>query len=38
MSDLINFFDYEPDLDYFAAHVLPLWNKPGYESKSRYHC
>jgi FMNH2-dependent dimethyl sulfone monooxygenase len=25
----VNFFDYEPDLDYFAAHVLPLMKQAG---------
>jgi FMNH2-dependent dimethyl sulfone monooxygenase len=25
----VNFFDYEPDLDYFAEHVLPLMKQAG---------
>jgi FMNH2-dependent dimethyl sulfone monooxygenase len=25
----LNFFDYEPDLDYFAARVLPLMKQAG---------
>jgi FMNH2-dependent dimethyl sulfone monooxygenase len=25
----VNFFDYEPDLDYFAEHVLPLMKQGG---------
>ena len=25
----VNFFDYEPDLEYFAAHVLPLMQQAG---------
>ncbi len=25
----INFFDYEPDLDYFAEYVLPLMKQAG---------
>jgi len=25
----VNFFDYEPDLDYFAERVLPLMKQAG---------
>ena len=25
----VNFFDYEPDLEYFAARVLPLMQQAG---------